>query len=107
MKVDGVWKLIASDSDPNVPSPKSHTHTKLVFDAPSGVGKNLTIRVSVGGKLSTTSVMYSFDPPNDLAVTPMPFSAQSSTAPIEILATNGFGEVKSDVNVSIGAKGVC
>ena len=35
----GVWKLIASDSDPNVPSPKSHTHTKLVFDAPSGVGK--------------------------------------------------------------------
>ena len=39
MKVDGVWKLIASDSDPNVPSPKSHTHTKLVFDALSGVGK--------------------------------------------------------------------
>ena len=35
MKVDGVWKLIASDSDPNVPSPKSHTHTKLVFDDPA------------------------------------------------------------------------
>ena len=58
------------------------------------MGKNLPIRVFIGGKLSSTTVTYSFDPPNDLSMTPVPFSAQSSTSPLEILAANGFGERK-------------
>jgi hypothetical protein len=106
MKRDGAWEKIASDSDAEVSPPTQHEHDKIVFNAPSGVGKDLPIKIKIGGKDSyaTQAITYSFDPPNDLSMRPVPFSAQNADEPLEILAENGFGEVKTVVNVTIGGR---
>ena len=107
MKVGGIWKSISKAGASDIEAvPISHSHTKLVFNAPVGVGKNLEIKVKIGGKVSVNSLTFSFDPPNDLSIMPVPFSAQNTNEPLEILATNGFGEEKSEINVTIGSK-VC
>ena len=100
---DNVWEKIASDSDSTI-ADNSRSHTKISFQAPTGVGKDLKIRLFVGGKLSEGEVKYSFKDPNDVLLRPIPFSAQNENEPLEILSTDGFGETKTSVNVTIGSR---
>ena len=80
-----------------------HTHNTLRIKAPRGLGSNRKLRVRVGDQLLPGNEQtYNFEPPKDMAFTPLPVDALGST--LEITADDGFGETNSSVTLTIGGK---
>jgi hypothetical protein len=104
LKPPYVWDPIATSTDGNI---VEHTHSRLVFNAPKGLGKNRTLRLYVGGQtLPNNVVSYHFRGPSDSALHPNPVNALGG-GDLEITAKDGFGETNETlVVVRLGGK-VC
>eukprot|EP00946_MAST-07B_sp_MAST-7B-sp1_P001358 g1358.t1 len=96
-----VWYVIANATDGNI---IEHTHTRIVFNAPQGLGANRRLRLRVGGQiLPNNDVAYNFLGPSSLDFSPRPIDARGA-GELEIRAQDGFGETETNVGIRFGGQ---